>query len=124
MAQNYSQQRQTANGLEVIVALWLTISPFGLGAYLLNGPLLNSVIVGVTIAFFAVMRIVLSFRYGGLSWINVGLGVWLIISPYLLGFADIRPAFWNSAIVGVAVIALSLWSHSVAKRERAQGVNL
>jgi hypothetical protein len=115
MAQTYAQRLQTANGMEVVVALWLTISPYGLGLYLSNPLLLNSVIVGPLIAFFAILRIVLPIRYGGLSWINVGLGIWLILSPFLLGLSDMRSALWNSIGVGTLVILLALWSHSVSK---------
>jgi hypothetical protein len=29
------------------------------------------------------------------------LGLWLLISPYALGFADLPAAYWNAVIVGV-----------------------
>lgn len=116
MAQTNLQQLRVATGLEVMVAIWLTISPFGLGVYLLNPPLWNSVVVGVLVAVFAVLRTVLPPWYGGLNWINVGLGAWLIISPFLLGFADIGAALWNSIVVGALVILLALWSHRISRR--------
>jgi hypothetical protein len=42
------------------------------------------------------------------------LGLWLLISPYTLGFAELPAAYWNAVIVGVLSAisaALSLyWS--------------
>ncbi|HXG20723.1 MAG TPA: SPW repeat protein [Methylomirabilota bacterium] len=29
------------------------------------------------------------------------LGLWLLFSPYTLGFADVPAAYWNAVIVGV-----------------------
>ncbi len=46
-----------------------------------------------------------------LLWVAVILGVWLVITPWVLQFtADVR-LFWNNIIVGivVALIALYIW---------------
>lgn len=40
-------------------------------------------------------------------WINFILGLWLIISPFLLGYSNVRPAMWNEIIVGVLVLIFS-----------------
>jgi len=37
------------------------------------------------------------------DWANLVLGVWLILSPWLLGFSGIPSAMWNAVIVGVVV---------------------
>jgi hypothetical protein len=54
MAQTYSQQLRAANGMLVVLAVWQMMSPFGLGVYLSNAPLLNSVIVALLITCFAI----------------------------------------------------------------------
>lgn len=43
------------------------------------------------------------------SWINVALGVWLILAPFVLAYATVA-ARWNSLIVGILLVALSLWA--------------
>ncbi|MEN2982872.1 MAG: SPW repeat protein [Thermus sp.] len=48
------------------------------------------------------------------DWVNLVLGVWLILSPWLLGFSGLTNATWNAILVGILVGALAL---SVA-RER------
>ncbi len=40
-------------------------------------------------------------------WINFILGLWLIISPFLLGYSNVRPAMWNEIIIGVLVLIFS-----------------
>lgn len=55
-------------------------------------------------------------------WINFTLGLWLIISPFLLGYSHLRPAMWNANIVGVLVlISSSKLGASVAGRKTVYG---
>jgi len=43
-------------------------------------------------------------------WINLILGIWLIISPFVLGFAaTTRAAVTNDVILGILLIAFSWW---------------
>ena len=44
----------------------------------------------------------------GAAWINVLLGIWVIISPFVLGFASIPQAMWNNVGAGIVVAALAL----------------
>lgn len=46
------------------------------------------------------------------AWLNVILGLWLIISPWVLGYTATTAAFYNALIVGVlvAVFALLGWA--------------
>lgn len=39
--------------------------------------------------------------------INLLLGVWLFLSPWLLGFADISAALWNALVFGALIVALA-----------------
>lgn len=45
-----------------------------------------------------------------LCWILVILGIWLIISPFVVGYGAIRGALWNNVIVGIVVAVLSAWA--------------
>ena len=40
--------------------------------------------------------------------VNAILGVWLVVSPWLLGYQDVSAAMWNASIVGVALIAVAM----------------
>ena len=44
------------------------------------------------------------------DWVNVVLGIWLVLSPFALGFSRDSSSLWNNVCVGVAVIVLALIS--------------
>jgi len=48
-------------------------------------------------------------------WITLILAVWLIASPWILEYAGINLALWNSVIIGTLVAILALWN--LASRE-------
>jgi hypothetical protein len=52
------------------------------------------------------------------SWTVVALGLWLIVSPWVLGYQAHRAAMWNGLGVGVAV---ALLSYLAATRGRGPG---
>jgi hypothetical protein len=45
----------------------------------------------------------------GLSWINFLLGIWLIISPFVLGFT-VASALSNAILLGILVGIFGLWA--------------
>lgn len=47
------------------------------------------------------------------NWVNVILGIWLIIAPFIFNF-DVA-ARWNSVIVGIVVAVLAYWANSLAQ---------
>ncbi|AEB12136.1 SPW repeat protein [Marinithermus hydrothermalis] len=42
------------------------------------------------------------------DWGSLVLGIWLVLSPWLLGYSTTPSAFWNALIVGAAVTILSI----------------
>jgi hypothetical protein len=44
-----------------------------------------------------------------LRWFILGLGVWILISPWILGFYAVNIALISNIIAGVIIITLSLW---------------
>lgn len=49
-------------------------------------------------------------------WVIVGLGGWLIISPWLLGFAAFNLAVWNALVIGALIIVFIFWNFSPPKQ--------
>jgi FtsH-binding integral membrane protein len=54
------------------------------------------------------------------SWITMVMGVWLIISPWVIGFADRPVALWNTLILGVLVLLAAIYT----RRTPAAGPSL
>jgi len=69
-------------------------------------PTRNAVIVGFLIILAEVVT--LSIFRPWEEWINVALGAWLVISPWVLGIASTASTA-NFVIIGVLVIALALY---------------
>jgi hypothetical protein len=45
-------------------------------------------------------------------WINVAIGIWLIIAPWILGFSDSFLVKWSSVLCGIILIAMNAWALS------------
>jgi len=44
-----------------------------------------------------------------LGWLKFLLGLWLIVSPFTLGYWHVTPALWNQVVTGAIIILLFLW---------------
>lgn len=44
------------------------------------------------------------------DWIILGLGVWSMLSPWLLGFSDLNLVTWNSIFIGALLVVFILWN--------------
>lgn len=43
------------------------------------------------------------------------LGIWLLISPWVLGYSALNLPSWNSVLIGVLTIIFALWNVSSTK---------
>jgi len=44
-----------------------------------------------------------------LNWFLLVLGVWIFVSPWILGFSEINVALWDNILAGALVSIISLW---------------
>lgn len=114
MSQTYpspnSDMVRWAGGLNILAGIWLIISPFILGFSNVQSAMWNAVIVGIVVAVLAAIRAGAMLDQPWLSWINLILGIWLFVSPWVLGYSGTTSALWNSLVLGVIVFVLSGWS--------------
>jgi hypothetical protein len=97
----------TLSGVNIIAGIWLFISPFILGFSGVGTALWNALIIGVAITIMALVRVTNPLQYEGVSWMNFVLGIWLVISPFILAYSWVGVALWNSIIVGAIVLVLA-----------------
>jgi hypothetical protein len=97
--------RDAAN---LILGIWLALSPTVLAYVDEDIPALNSTVVGVIIALLATAALLKFARWE--EWLNVALGAWLIVSPFVLGYATHTETLANQIMVGLLVCCLALWS--------------
>src|SRR5262249_1192068 len=107
--------KQWEDWLSWAFAIWLCISPWALDFSLDAPPTRNAVIVGALIILAEVVT--LSIFRPWEEWINVVLGGWLVISPWVLGVAA-RAATVDFVVIGVLVVALALYEMWDVRRRR------
>lgn len=117
MAKKLTEQWQDAANL--LLGLWLLVSPWVLGYTGEATPAWNAHTVGVIIAVAAAAALVAFHKWE--EWVNVALAAWLAISPYVLGYASLQAALWNQLIVGVLVAVLAIWAGVTLPRRLANG---
>lgn len=44
-----------------------------------------------------------------LSWAQLVMGLWLIVSPWILGYASITVMKWSNALIGIALVIINTW---------------
>jgi len=108
-------QIRLASGLNIIAGLWLIISPW-VFFYATPGGIWNSVIVGIIIAVLAAIRAFGAYNSAWMSWVNVVLGLWVVIAPFIFGYTTYAGRMWNNIIVGLIVAALGAWSAMATNR--------
>ena len=96
----------TPSAFIAVAGVWLVITPVVIdhGVY----PWINDVIAGLVLLAVSAAQVVLPRRSLALSAAAAVIGVWLIIAPYALGYADQLGVAWNGKIVGVLVILLGV----------------
>lgn len=116
----------------LILAIWLFISPWVLNFAAAAGPMpggggpgplagmmvenasWNAWVCGVVI--FVLALIATSQAALWPTWLTLVLGIWLFIAPWVLGFAAARGPAWDHWVVGVLVFLASLWGIAEARR--------
>ena len=106
------------NTICMLAGLWLWISPFVLHFKLGSDASSDANVVGIFIGVLSMMAIATPQVWE--EWSKVILGVWLLASPWLLGFSHQTVAMANIMIVGLVVIVLSLWSMARGAMPRQQ----
>ena len=103
-------QAATASGLDMLAGIWLLIGPFVLGFRGNTGAVANNVALGIVIGLLALYRAFNPATNSWVSWLNFLLGVWVLISPWVVPFSSVHAAAINNVIMGIIVIILAAWS--------------
>lgn len=96
----------------VILALgvWLFFAPLALSYGAAGGAAWNSYVVGAVVAVFAFAALLWPDSPSE-EWVNLVLGAWLVIAPFVLGFyASAVLAAWNQVVVGLLIAGEAIWA--------------
>lgn len=112
----------------LILAIWLFISPWILqfsGPAPAGGATTGGVAAWDAWVLGVIVFIVALSAIGRMEfwqeWINLLLGIWIFIAPWVLGFVPVSNASWDHWIVGVLIFLVSLSNVSAGRRSLATG---
>src|SRR5438105_970898 len=97
--------QDTANA---VIGAWLVLSPWAMGYAAESRPTANAVIVGVAL-FAAALGAMLTPRAWE-EWTEALLGLWLAVSPWVLGFAASEVTRNVAVATGFVTVVLALWT--------------
>lgn len=97
--------------VNLVLGVWLFIAPM-LGVGAATGVAAgNAYILGALVVIFSVWALARPEKWE--EWVNLVLGVWIIIAPFILGFySESVGAAWNHVIVGIIIAADAVWAAS------------
>lgn len=104
------------SGLDIVLGIWVLISPWVLN-FTTSASKVNSVIFGAAIIIFGLIREAAP-RLNWSSWINFMVGIWLVVSPFILQLNG-AAAYWNLIIIG-SLVAINAYAN--ANTEISQSV--
>lgn len=115
-----------ASAVTFLAGVWLIVSPFALDHAAAGGEFgayWNDITIGIVIALLAIVRAVAPRDVPWFSIVNVALGAWLIVAPWVLAYnagADATAATANDMIVGAVVMIAAATSAALTYRRRSR----
>lgn len=105
------------DGPVFLLGLYCAASPW-IVHYTTSQPdlVVHNLIVGIAIALLALGFTRAPERMYGLSWAMCALGVWMIVSPWIVGESPDAGVVWNNIIIGALALVLGLMCIGTAAR--------
>ncbi|WP_157937628.1 SPW repeat protein [Oceaniglobus roseus] len=105
--------RHFQDWITLLAGLFLVVTPFllsipaqeGGSTWLLTVNFVASGIAAIVLALAALT----AFRQWE-EWLDIALGLWLVASPWILGFSDLKNAVWAAVGAGVVIAAMGAWT--------------
>jgi heme/copper-type cytochrome/quinol oxidase subunit 3 len=101
------QMKHWQDPVNALVGVWLICSPWALGFQDNLTALGNAVIVGILLIAAALGAIFLPRAWE--EWTEAALGLWLAVSPWVLGFSTVQNALVSAVVTGIVIMVLALW---------------
>jgi heme/copper-type cytochrome/quinol oxidase subunit 4 len=105
------KQRHWQDGLMLAFGIWLFLSPFWMTGYggFASLAAWHSYVFGVLVAGFAWSALAEPRPWK--EWVQLALGIWLVVAPFVLVFYQTEPgAAWNHIILGLLIGVNALWA--------------
>ena len=107
------------DAVNAVLGMWLVLSPWALGFQSETMAMSNAIVIGVALIAAALGAIFVPRAWE--EWTEGALGLWLIVSPWVLGFGTSSTARLDAVVIGILVLALSAWTLATDKDYAAFG---
>lgn len=105
------------DAVNAVIGVWLVLSPWALGYASEAMAMSNAIVVGLALLAAALGAIFVPRAWE--EWTELALGAWMIVSPWLLGFAALETAMLCAVVTGAVIAALALWTLAIDKEYNA-----
>ena len=103
-------EKRTIDIINLVLGACLAFAPWALGFTGQTAAAWNAWVAGAAIAFVAVDALANLTEWE--EWANMALGIWAILAPWVLGFAEAAQAMYAHLLIGLCVAvlaAVNLW---------------
>ncbi|QBD77427.1 hypothetical protein EPA93_16080 [Ktedonosporobacter rubrisoli] len=104
--------------VSLVLGVLLFISPWIFGTAMYGTSSWDAWIVGIVGVILALLALAFINAAMPLRWISLILGVWLFISPWVLGFATLSAAAWTAWIIGILFVIVNGWTQLETRSPR------
>lgn len=94
--------------VNAFLGLALVASPWVLGYDGLSMAMSNAVVLGLALAAVSLGAVVTPAAWE--DWTEAGIGLWLAVAPWVLGFGHDTRAMAAHVVIGLVVLALAAWA--------------
>ena len=106
MALHYSAKRWQDQVI-LLIGVWLIVSPWAFNYPASSPPAINATIAGIIMAVLAAFDLYKTYVWAVL--LNVVVGAWVAVSPWLLDIIPDRTMTTSLLVSGLATVVLGLW---------------
>lgn len=110
------REQRWQDWVALVFGVWFFISPWILGFADMEMAAWNSYIIGIAVAVFSIIALARPQQWE--EWVNILLGIWLILSPFVLGFAESTSPLANAIILGLLIGIDAVWAMSASPVQR------
>ena len=102
------QLKHWQDAVNAVLGAWLVLSPWAIGYVGDTLAMANAVVIGLALVAAALGAIFVPRAWE--EWTEGALGLWLIASPWVLGFGPLHAAGVTAVLTGAVIVALVLWT--------------
>lgn len=107
------QLKHWQDPVNAVIGIWLVLSPWALSYSGEIVPSANAVVIGVALVAAALGAMLVPQAWE--EWTEAALGLWLIVSPWALGFSGHADARLVAIATGIVIAVLALWTLATDK---------